>query len=333
MAKDGRKQSAIDPVTEASEESFPASDPPAWGPLHAGAPASQAEAGGAQVTTTAPGSAAKSMITIGDLTVLRLGFGAMRITGPGIWSDPPDRRASIALLKRVIERGVNFIDTADSYGPYVTETLIAEALYPYPPSLVIATKGGLVRPGPNRWEADCRPSHLRAACEGSLKRLKRERIDLYQLHTVDPRVPLAESIGALVELQKEGKIRHIGVSNVDLAELAQARKLATIVSVQNRYNLDDRTSDGVAEVCTRDGLAFLPWYPLGAGSLARLRGRLGEVARHHHATPSQIALAWLLARSPAILPIPGTSSIPHFEENFAALGIELTPAEIASLSN
>jgi pyridoxine 4-dehydrogenase len=277
-------------------------------------------------------SGEKTTITIGDRAVKRLGFGAMRITGRGIWGDPPDRAAAIALLRRIVERRVTFIDTADSYGPAVSESLIAEALYPYPSSLVIATKGGLVRPGADRWDADCRPSHLRSACEGSLGRLKLDRIELYQLHTVDPRVPLAESIGALVDLQNEGKIRHIGLSNVNLLQLTQARKLANIVSVQNRYNVEERTHDALVDACTRDGLAFLPWYPLGAGTVLRLRGSLGEIARRRHATPSQIALAWLLARSPIMLPIPGTSSIPHFEENFAALEIELTAAEFATLS-
>jgi pyridoxine 4-dehydrogenase len=295
-------------------------------------------------------------ITIGaDLVVKRLGFGAMRITGQGVWGNPPDRREAIALLRRVVERGVNFIDTADSYGPDVSETLIAEALYPYPASLVIATKGGLVRPGPNRWDTDCSPAHLRQACESSLKRLKRDRIDLYQLHTVDGRIPLQDSLGALVELQREGKIRHIGVSNVNLAQLAQARKLARIVSVQNRYNLEDHTDDSVVDACARDGLVFLPWYPLGAGRLLSFRGalaaiaqsqagpsqvasawqlgrKLGAIARRHHATPFQVALAWLLQRSLAILPIPGTSSIAHFEENLAAASLDLTPDEFTALS-
>jgi pyridoxine 4-dehydrogenase len=272
-------------------------------------------------------------ITIGgDLTVKRLGFGAMRITGPGIWGEPPDRREAIALLRRVVERGVNFIDTADSYGPEVSENLIAEALHPYPASLVIATKGGLTRSGPDRWETDCSPAHLRQACESSLKRLKRDRIDLYQLHTVDRRIPLQDSLGTLVELQKAGKIRHIGVSNVSLAQLAQARKLARIVSVQNRYNLEERTDDAVVDACARDGLAFLPWYPLGAGRLLRFRGALAAIAQRHRATSFQVALAWLLHRSPAILAIPGTSSIAHLEENLAAKSLALTTDELAALS-
>jgi pyridoxine 4-dehydrogenase len=273
-------------------------------------------------------------ITIGgDLGVNRLGFGAMRLTGKGIWGDPPDRRGAIALLRRLVERGVTFIDTADSYGPEVSERLIAEALHPYPEGLVIATKGGLVRPGPDRWVPDCRPQHLRDACEGSLRRLKLERIDLYQLHTVDPRVPLADSLGALVELQRAGKIRHIGVSNVSLSQLEEARATARVVSVQNRYNLEDRTHEDVLDACTREGMPFLPWYPLAAGALAaRGRDQLAAIAKRHEATRSQVALAWLLRRSPVILPIPGTSSLEHFEENMAATALELSEEEVATLS-
>lgn len=272
-------------------------------------------------------------ITIGgDLTVKRLGFGALHVTGPGSWGDPPDRVSAIALLRRVVGRGVSFIDTADSYGPHTSEKLIAEALHPYPAGLVIATKGGLVRPDADRWVPDCRPAALRRACDGSLKRLRVDRIDLYQLHTVDPAVPLKESIGALVDLQKEGKIRHIGVSNVDPAQLAEARSLARIVSVQNRYNLGDRADDRVVDACAHHGLAFLPWHPLGAGSLANPQGNLAEVARRHQATPSQVALAWLLHRSPLVLPIPGTSSIAHFEENLAALDLRLAADEVALLA-
>jgi pyridoxine 4-dehydrogenase len=275
----------------------------------------------------------KTTIDIGgDLQVHRLSFGAMRLTGRGIWGEPRDRKAAIALLRRVVDSGVDFIDTADSYGPEVSEKLIAEALHPYPAGLVIATKGGLLRPGPDRWVPDCRPAHLHQACEGSLRRLKLDRIDLYQLHTVDPRVPLADSIGALVELQQAGKIRHIGVSNVDAVQLAGARELARIVSVQNRYNLEDRRYDGIIDTCAQEGLAFLPWYPLGAGALAGARGKLPEIARRHGATPSQVALAWLLQRSPAILPIPGTSSIEHFEENLAARDLRLTAEEFAALA-
>jgi pyridoxine 4-dehydrogenase len=272
-------------------------------------------------------------ITIGgDLTVNRLGFGAMRITGRGIWGDPPDRKAAIALLYRVVERGVDFIDTADSYGPGTSESLIAEALHPYPKGLVIATKGGLVRPGPDRWDTDCRPARLRQACDDSLKRLKLDRIDLYQLHAVDPRVPLEESVGALVELQQQGKIRHIGLSNVQEPQLARAQKLAKIVAVQNRYNLEDRQSDGMIDACARGGLAFLPWYPLAAGSLARAR-QLDAVAQRHGVGRSQVALAWLLRRSPAMLPIPGTSSIEHFEENLAASKVALSDDEFRALAH
>jgi pyridoxine 4-dehydrogenase len=269
----------------------------------------------------------------GDLSVNRLGFGAMRLTGRGIWGEPSDRRAAIALLRRVVERGVDFIDTADSYGPEVSERLIAEALHPYPQGLVIATKGGLVRPGADHWVPDCRPQHLRAACEGSLRRLKLERVDLYQLHTVDSRVPLADSLGALVELQQAGKIRHIGVSNVSLAQLKQARAIARIVSVQNRYNLEDRTHEDVLDECAREGMPFLPWYPLAAGALAaRGRNPLDAIAERRQATHSQVALAWLLRRSPVMLPIPGTSSIEHFEENMAAAALELSEEEVATLS-
>jgi pyridoxine 4-dehydrogenase len=277
---------------------------------------------------------AKTTISIGgDLTVDRRGFGAMRVTGKGIWGEPPDRLGAIALLRRVVERGVTFIDTADSYGPEVSERLIAEALHPYPQGLVVATKGGLVRPGADRWVADCRPQRLRDACEASLRRLKVERIDLYQLHAVDNRVPLEDSLGALVELQRAGKIRHIGVSNVTVSQLKQARSTAQIVSVQNRFNLEDRSHEGVLDACTRDGIPFLPWYPLAAGALAaKARGKLDEIARRHKATNGQIALAWLLRRSPVMLPIPGTSSIEHFEENMAAGSVELSADEVATLS-
>jgi aryl-alcohol dehydrogenase-like predicted oxidoreductase len=237
------------------------------------------------------------------------------------------------LLRRVVELGVDFIDTADSYGPAVSETLIAEALHPYPSGLVIATKGGLARPSAERWDPDCRPAHLRQACDDSLKRLRLERIDLYQLHAIDSRVPLQDSIGALVDLQKAGKIRHIGVSNVNLPQLTEARKLATIVSVQNRYNVEDRAHDDVIDACTRDDLAFIPWYPLGAGALASARSKLRSVAQHHQATPAQVALAWLLRRSPVMLPIPGTSSMAHFVENLAAPRLHLTQDEVTALAS
>ena len=272
-------------------------------------------------------------LTLGDgPTVSRLGFGAMRLTGLGIWGPPRDPGEAIALIRRVSERGVTFIDTADSYGPGVSETLMAEALYPYPAELVIATKGGLTRPGPDRWDVDCRPEHLRRACAESLKRLRLERIELYQLHAVDYRVPIEESIGALVDLQREGKIRYIGVSNVSAAELSRARGIVEIVSVQNCYNLRDRSSDGLVDICAAGGIAFIPWYPLAAGGLARSGSSLARIAQHHHATLAQIALAWLLQRSPAMLPIPGTSSIAHFEENLEAASIRLSDQEFRTLA-
>ena len=275
--------------------------------------------------------AQSSRITIGgDLAVERVGFGALHIAGAGASSfgEPRDRQEAVALLRHVVASGVEFIDTADSYGPHVSETFIAEALHPYPKSLVIATKGGLLRPSAGRWDADCRPAHLHAACEGSLKRLKLECIDLYQLHTVDPKVPLEESVGALAELQRQGKIRHIGLSNVDSHQLARARTVATIVSVQNHYNLGDRSSDPVVDVCERDGLAFLPWYPLHDRDRIR---RIAEIARRHKATAAQVALAWLLRRSPCVTPIPGTSSIAHFDENWAARDLVLSDEDFASL--
>jgi aryl-alcohol dehydrogenase-like predicted oxidoreductase len=272
-------------------------------------------------------------ITIGgDLTVDRMGFGALHIAGSGSWGPPADKRGALALLRRVVERGARFIDTADSYGPAVSETLIAEALHPYPKGVVIATKGGLLRPGAGRWDADCRPAHLREACEASLKRLKLERIDLYQLHTVDPKVPLEDSVGALVELQKQGKIRHIGVSNFDTRQLARARKIAAVVSVQNHYNLGDRSSDNVIDACETDGLAFLPWYPLHGRSVVTNSPALRAIAQRHKASAAQITLAWLLRRSPAMLPIPGTSSIEHFEENWAARDIALSDDDYAAFA-
>jgi aryl-alcohol dehydrogenase-like predicted oxidoreductase len=267
-------------------------------------------------------------ITIGgDLTVERMGFGALHIVGGGASSfgPPTDPKAMTSLLRHAVKQGVQFIDTADSYGPHTSESLIAEALHPYPKDLVIATKGGLTRPSAGRWDADCRPEHLKAACEGSLKRLKLERIDLYQLHTVDHKVPIEESVGALADLQRQGKIRHIGVSNFDRRQLARARAVATIVSVQNHYNLGDRSSDPVVEACETDGLAFLPWYPLHD------RGGARRIAERRKATAAQVALAWLLRRSPCVLPIPGTSSAAHFDENWAARALELADEEFAAL--
>jgi aryl-alcohol dehydrogenase-like predicted oxidoreductase len=268
----------------------------------------------------------------GGPTVGRLGFGAMRITGQGIWGAPRDEGEAITLLRRVVEKGVSFIDTADSYGPEVSETLIAKALYPYPAGLVVASKGGLTRPGPGYWDVDCRPDQLRRACDGSLQRLRVERIELYQLHAVDHRVPIEESIGTLVDLQREGKIRFIGVSNVSAAELSRARKVAEIVSVQNSYNLRDRSSDALVDICAGAGIAFIPFYPLAKGRLARPDSPLAKIAKRHHATPGQIALAWLLHRSQVMLPIPGTSSLAHFEENFAALSIRLSAEEFRNLA-
>ena len=268
----------------------------------------------------------------GDLDVGRLGFGAMRITGDGIWGAPADPAGCRELLRRVVQDGVTLIDTADSYGPEVSEDLIAEALWPYPENLVIATKGGLERPGPNVWERNCRPDRLRRCCESSLKRLKLERIDLYQLHAVDPKVPIEDSIGALAELQDEGKVRHIGVSNVSLEDLERAQQIVPIVSVQNRYNVVDRASEDVLEECARQQLAFLPWAPIASGRDVARHGRaVDEIARGHGATPRQVALAWLLAHSPVILPIPGTSSIAHFEENLEAVQLELEADELDAL--
>jgi pyridoxine 4-dehydrogenase len=267
----------------------------------------------------------------GDLPVNRFGFGAMRLTGPGIWGEPADREECKRVLRRAVELGINVIDTADSYGPEVSERLIAEALYPYPDDLVIATKGGLTRPGPNRWVPDGRPEHLRAACEGSLKRLRVDRIDVYQFHRPDPKVPFEESVGALVQLKDEGKIRHIGLSNVNVEQLERAQKLTPIVSVQNRYSLMDRTSESVLEVCSGDGIAFIPWNPLEVGELSRAGGLVADIAKRYSATPGQIALAWLLAHSPVMLPIPGTSKVAHLEENIGAVALDLEPAELAQL--
>jgi pyridoxine 4-dehydrogenase len=266
----------------------------------------------------------------GDLTVNRLGFGAMRITGQGIWGEPPDRERAKATLRQAVALDVNFIDTADSYGPEVSETLIAETLYPYPDDLVIATKGGLVRPGPGRWAPDGRPEHLREACEGSLRRLRLEQIALYQFHRPDPKVPLAESIGALVELKAAGKIRHIGVSNVSESQLREAERITPVVSVQNRYNLVDRESDPVVDVCDQEMLDFLPWAPIQDAD--RIPAVLAA-ANSHRVSARQIALAWLLARSPQVLPIPGSGSPEHVAENAAAASIELTSSEEKAISN
>ena len=272
-------------------------------------------------------------LTFGDgPTVGRVGFGAMRITGRGVWGPPPDEGEAITLLRRVADSGVTFIDTADSYGPGVSETLIAKALYPYTAELVIASKGGLTRPGPGYWDIDCRPEHLRRSCTDSLQRLRLERIDLYQLHSVDHRVPIEDSIGTLVDLQREGKIRCIGVSNVSADELSRAQSVAEIVSVQNGYNLRDRSSDGLIDICATAGIVFIPFYPLAKGRLARSDSPVERIAERYHATPGQIALAWLLHRSPVMLPIPGTSSLAHFEENLGAASIRLTTEEFQTLA-
>jgi aryl-alcohol dehydrogenase-like predicted oxidoreductase len=274
-------------------------------------------------------AAAAGTIDIGgDLTVNRLGFGAMRITGSGIWGDPPDADEAKAVLRRAVALDVQFIDTADSYGPEVSERLIAEALHPYPDDLVIATKGGLVRPGPNQWQADGRPAHLRSACEGSLRRLRLDQIALYQFHRPDPAVPLGESIGALVELKDEGKIRHIGLSNVTEEQLHEAQALTPIVSVQNRYNLGDLQWDSMVDLCEEETLAFLPWAPIQDAD----RRAVKAVAKRHHVSPRQVALAWLLAHSPAMLPIPGTGSVAHLEQNIAAASLALTPDDQTALA-
>jgi pyridoxine 4-dehydrogenase len=269
----------------------------------------------------------------GDLDVGRLGFGAMRITGDGIWGPPEDPEAARQLLRRVVERGVNLIDTADSYGPEVSENLIAEALHPYPDGLVIATKGGLRRSGPGQWPRDARPERLKECCEASLRRLKLDRIDLYQLHSPDPQVPYEDSVGALKELQDEGKIRHVGISNVSVDELEQAREIVEVVTVQNRYNLEDRDSEDVLDACEEANIGFIPWFPLAVGRLAEPGGPLDRIAGERDATPAQLALAWLLARSRVMLPIPGTSQVEHFEENLAAVDIDLSPEQVAEIGS
>jgi pyridoxine 4-dehydrogenase len=277
-----------------------------------------------------PSAAAAGTIDIGgDLTVNRLGFGAMRITGKGIWGEPESRDAAIATLRRVVELGVNFIDTADSYGPDVSEILIAEALHPYPDDLVIATKGGQLRAGPNQWAPDLRPEHLREVCEGSLRRLKLDQIPLYQFHRPDPVVPFAESIGALDALKAEGKIRHIGLSNVTEAQLREAQRVTPIVSIQNRYNATDRNSQSLVDLCEQESLVFLPWAPVQQGDE---NPAIADIAESHNATKHQVILAWLLASSPAILPIPGTGSAEHAAENIAAASLELSADELAAIS-
>ena len=262
-----------------------------------------------------------------------MGFGAMRITGSGIWGEADDPAESRRVLKRAIELGVNFIDTANSYGPQVSERLIGETLRPYPDDLVIATKGGFERPGPGRWDADCRPEVLKEACEGSLQRLGLETIELYQLHTVDRKVPYEESVGALKELQDEGKIRHVGVSNVNRDQLSRAQSIVEVVSVQNNYSISRRDSEDVLDVCEQQGIAFIPWYPLANSNLAKLGGALEQIAKEHDATPAQVSLAWLLHRSPVMIPIPGTSSVAHLEENTAARDLGLTDDDLKRIED
>jgi pyridoxine 4-dehydrogenase len=267
-----------------------------------------------------------------DLRVTRLGFGAMRITGDGVWGEPKSRKQAIQVLRRAVELGINLIDTADSYGPNVSEEIIAEALHPYPSSLVIATKGGFDRPGPNKWVENGRPDHLRTACEGSLRRLRMDRIDLYQLHRIDPKVPAEDQLGTLTNLQSEGKIKHIGLSEVGLKQIQHARSIVPIVSVQNRYSMSDRNSEDVLQYCEQHNLAFIPWFPLAAGKLSGNDSPLARLAGQWQATPSQLALAWLLAKSPVILPIPGTSSVEHLEENIAAARLKFDATKVQELS-
>jgi pyridoxine 4-dehydrogenase len=281
-------------------------------------------------TPSAPAAAAGTF-KLGDLTVNRMGFGAMRITGEGIWGEPRNPTEAKAVLRRAVELGVQLIDTADSYGPDVSERLLGETLHPYRDGVIIATKGGLVRPGPGIWNRDCSPAHLTRALEGSLKRLRVERIDVYQLHAVDSRVPLEESVGALARLREQGKIRHVALSNVSVEQLRAARRIVPIVSVQNRYNLTDRGSDDVLAECEREGLGFLPYFPLAANALTGDASPLVQAAKRHGVTPGQLALAWLLHRSPVMLPIPGTSSVKHLEENVAAAAVKLSADELRAL--
>jgi aryl-alcohol dehydrogenase-like predicted oxidoreductase len=285
-----------------------------------------------RTTSDRPATASGTFGLGGDLVVHRLGFGTMQLPGPGVWGEPRDRDEAIRVLRRAVELGVDLMDTADSYGPYVAEELIREALHPYPSGLVIATKAGLLRTGPGKWVPLGRPAYLRQECMLSLRRLRLERIDLFQLHRIDPEVPLAEQIGELRSLQSEGLIRHIGLSEVGVEQIEQARRIAEIVSVQNRYNLADREYEPVLEHCEREGIAFIPWFPLATGRLARPGSPLQAMADELGATPAQLALAWLLHRSPVMLPIPGTSSVAHLEENLAAATIELTPEQVDQLS-
>lgn len=290
--------------------------------------------GNPQATTISgsPSAAQAGQFLLGnDLPVNRLGFGTMRLTGAGVWGEPKDRAEAIRVLRRALELGVNLIDTADSYGPFVSEEIIAEALHPYPQGLVIATKAGFDRPGPDRWVENGRPEHLREGCEGSLRRLRLECIDLFQLHRIDPKVPAEDQLETLKQLQSEGKIKHIGLSEVSVAQIENARKMVPIVSVQNRYSLADQASDDVLNYCERENLGFIPWFPLGAGKLSSADSPAARMAEAHRITPSQLALAWLLWRSPVMLPIPGTSKVSHLEENLAAASIKLEDREMLEL--
>ena len=278
-----------------------------------------------------PAKKAGEFLIGNDLPVTRLGFGAMRITGQGIWGEPADRPEAVRVLRRAVELGINFIDTADSYGPYVSEEIIAEALHPYPANLVIATKGGFDRPGPDLWVENGRPEHLRSACEGSLRRLRLDRIDLYQLHRIDPKVPAEDQLGTLKDLQAQGKIKHIGLSEVSVRQIEHARTIVPIVSVQNRYSISDRGSEAVLEYCEKENLGFIPWFPLAAGKVSDAGSPISRVAARWKATPSQVALAWLLSRSPVMLPIPGTSKVAHLEENVAAAGLKIDPNQLEEL--
>jgi pyridoxine 4-dehydrogenase len=278
-----------------------------------------------------PAGAAGEFLIGNDFRVRRLGFGCMRITGRGIWGEPADRAEAVRVLRRAVELGVNFIDTADSYGPGVSEEIIAEALYPYPADLVIATKGGFDRPGPDKWVENGKPQHLKAACEGSLRRLRLDRIDLYQLHRIDAKVPAEDQLGTLKDLQAQGKIKHIGLSEVSVRQIEHARTIISVVTVQNRYSVADRGSEDVLDYCEKQEMGFIPWFPLAAGRMSRADSPVGRIAARLKATPSQVALAWLLARSPVMLPIPGTSKVAHLEENVAAAGLKIDENKMQEL--
>jgi pyridoxine 4-dehydrogenase len=280
-----------------------------------------------------PAEEAGKLLIGNDLRVTRLGFGTMRITGTGVWGEPADRAGAVRVLRRAVELGINFIDTADSYGPGVSEEIIAEALYPYPADLLIATKGGFDRPGPGKWVENGRPEHLRSACEGSLRRLRLDRIDLYQLHRIDPKVPVEDQLGALKTLQAEGKIKHVGLSEVTVRQIQASQKIVPIVSVQNRYSLSDRGSEDVLNYCERESMVFIPWFPLAAGKLSGADSPVSSLAEKWKATPSQVALAWLLARSKVMLPIPGTSNVEHLEENIAAADLKFDESNMRKLAH